>query len=141
MTDSPHPLSAWCSKKNARAYDEGSAKGSQDKDEGSPNKDGTNEMRVKMLSADVIDKINEEWEDTEETSMMWELISNGKIREFVGIVQGAPELVHVRSSDGRGPMWWAYEYKRPQMIEIMKNLGVSDERADKNGLRPIDLGR
>lgn len=86
-----------------------------------------------------IDMINEHWENTEETSMMWELISNGKIREFVAILHEAPEMIHIRSADGRGPMWWAYEYKRPKMIEMMKQLGVSDERTDQNGIRPLDL--
>jgi len=71
--------------------------------------------------------------------MMWELISNGMLAEFARVIREAPEMVHIRSSDGRGPMWWAYEYKRPKMIDVMKQLGVSDRRADKNGLRPSDL--
>lgn len=93
-----------------------------------------------MLGPHEIDIINEDWADTEETSMMWELISNGMIREFVGLVREAPELIHMRSADGRGPMWWAYEYKRPRMIELMKKLGVSDERTDQSGIRAKDLG-
>ena len=122
------------SNKASRKYDEVP-------DKGSPEKDGKTEMKVKVLKPEVIEKINEVWEDTDETSMMWELISNGKFPEFISVIEGAPEMAHVRSSDGRGPMWWAYEYKRPEMIDIMKQLRVSDERPDKNGLRPIDLGK
>ena len=106
-----------------------------------PEKDAKTEMKVKVLKQEVIEKINEVWEDTDDTSMMWELISAGKFSEFVSVIEGAPEMAHVRSSDGRGPMWWAHEYKRPEMIDIMKQLRVSDERADKHGLRPIDLGK
>jgi hypothetical protein len=101
----------------------------------------TTNLAIKKLSASAIDEINEIWENTEETSMMWEIISNGKLQEFISMLQDAPELVHVRSADGRGPMWWAYEYKRPRMIEIMQRLGASEERTDKNGVRPTDLRR
>lgn len=94
---------------------------------------------IRRLDPHQIDIINEDWEDTEETSMMWEIISQGMFREFMAIVLESPEIIHVRSADGRGPMWWAHEYKRPKMIEIMKKLGVSDTRTDKNGRRPIDL--
>jgi hypothetical protein len=83
--------------------------------------------------------LNEDWEDTEEASMMFEIISRGMIKEFVGILHEVPEAIHLRSSDGRGPMWWAHEHKRPKMIDSMKRLGVSEERTDKNGIRPLDL--
>lgn len=95
--------------------------------------------KVRRLDPHQIDIINEDWDDTEETSMMWEIISQGMIREFMTLVQEAPEIVHIRSADGRGPMWWAHEYKRPKMIELMKKLGVSEDRKDKNGIRPVDL--
>lgn len=95
--------------------------------------------KIRPIDPHQIDMINEDWADTEETSMLWEIISQGNFRGFLGIVMEAPEIIHVRSADGRGPMWWAHEYKRPKMIEIMKKLGVSDSRTDKNGFRPIDL--
>ena len=95
--------------------------------------------KIRRLDDHDIDMINEDWDDTEETSMLWEIVSQGMIREFVGIIQDNPEIIHHRSADGRGPMWWAYEFKRPKMIDIMKKLGVSEERKDQNGIRPIDL--
>lgn len=101
--------------------------------------DERGDRKLKKLNKHDIDMINEDWEDTEETSMMWEIISNGMIREFIGLITEAPELVHIRSADGRGPMWWAHEYNRPKMIDVMKKLGVSEERKDVNGIRPLDL--
>ncbi len=95
--------------------------------------------KVRRLDPHQIDMINEDWEDTDETSMMWEFISQGMIREFMAIVQEVPEIVHIRSADGRGPMWWAHEHKRPKIIELLKKLGVSEERKDKDGIRPLDL--
>lgn len=83
----------------------------------------------------------EKWSDSEGTSMMWEIISQGMIREFLDVVQDSPEIVHIRSADGRGPMWWAHEYNRPKMIEVMQRMGVSEERKDKHGVTPTELSR
>jgi len=83
--------------------------------------------------------INEDWEDNERTSMLWELISQGQARELFSLLQEYPELAHIRSEDGRGPMWWAHEYKRPRMVEVLKQLGVSEDRKDEKGIKPTDI--
>ena len=31
----------------------------------------------------------------------------------------APGLIHLRVEDGRGPLWWAYEYDRPDMVALL----------------------
>jgi dolichyl-diphosphooligosaccharide--protein glycosyltransferase len=85
--------------------------------------------------------INEDWENSDQTSLMWEVISNGKLGEFVEVLQEYPELAHVRSKDGRGPMWWAHENKRPKMINVLQQLGVSEDRTDAKGVKPTDLSR
>jgi dolichyl-diphosphooligosaccharide--protein glycosyltransferase len=83
--------------------------------------------------------INEEWGDNEVTSMTWELISQGKFTDLADLVKKNPNVAHLRSEDGRGPMWWAYEYSRPEVIELLRKLGVSDERTDQNGVRAKDV--
>jgi dolichyl-diphosphooligosaccharide--protein glycosyltransferase len=98
-------------------------------------------QKLSKLSSDKIERINEDWGDSEYSSMMWEVISQGDIREFVGLVREHPEVAHVRSLDGRGPMWWAHEYKRPKMIELLRQVGVSETRKDANGIRPTDLSK
>jgi dolichyl-diphosphooligosaccharide--protein glycosyltransferase len=90
----------------------------------------------KKLDAESIKKINERWEDNEHSSYLWNVISEGKIMELFEVLQEYPEVAHVRSADGRGPMWWAHEYNRPKMIELLKKLGVSDELPDSSGRRP-----
>jgi dolichyl-diphosphooligosaccharide--protein glycosyltransferase len=85
--------------------------------------------------------INEDWVDNEMTSMMWELISQGQLAELADTLKNYPQVAHLRSEDGRGPMWWAYEHKRPRIIEMLKKLGVSDERTDQNGIRAKDVGK
>jgi len=90
----------------------------------------------KKLDAEAIETLNLRWEDNEATSLMWELISSGRGREFLDTLREYPEMAHVRSADGRGPMWWAHEYKRPKFAEVLKRLGVSDQLEDSGGRRP-----
>jgi dolichyl-diphosphooligosaccharide--protein glycosyltransferase len=91
---------------------------------------------MKRLSPEDIDKINAHWDDNELTSLMWELISDRRVAELIKLFQEAPEAPHMRSSDGRGPMWWAFEYKRTKIVDILKKMGVSDQLTDAEGRRP-----
>ena len=90
------------------------------------------------LSPDQIDLINEEWMDTEMTSMMYQMIATDKFDEMRDMLMMSPQLAHIRSEDGRGPMWWAHEYKRPKIIKMLKALGVSESRTDENEKSPLD---
>jgi dolichyl-diphosphooligosaccharide--protein glycosyltransferase len=72
---------------------------------------------------------------------MHDMISQGKLGELGEILETYPHVAHLRSEDGRGPMWWAYEYKRQTVIDLLKRLGVSDERTDQNGVRAKDVGK
>ena len=97
------------------------------------------EKKFRKLPAASIDLLNEEWDDNERTSMMWEVIKDADIQEFVALLQEHPELAHIRSEDGRGPMWWAHEYGRPKMIALLQELGVSEDRTDAKGIKPTDI--
>jgi dolichyl-diphosphooligosaccharide--protein glycosyltransferase len=91
------------------------------------------------LSPHEIDIINEEWMDNEMTSMMYQLIASDAFDELSEMLMLSPQLAHIRSEDGRGPMWWAHEFKRPNIIKMLKTLGVSESRTDENGLSPLDI--
>jgi dolichyl-diphosphooligosaccharide---protein glycosyltransferase len=90
------------------------------------------------LSPEQIDLINEEWMNNEMTSMMYEMIAADSFDELKEILMVNPQLAHIRSEDGRGPMWWAHEFKRPKIIKMLKTLGVSESRTDANGKAPLD---
>ena len=94
---------------------------------------------VKRLPDDVIESLNVKWENTEQTNVMWEIIKDGDITQFISIIASNPEIVHIRSEDGRGPMWWAHEYGRPKMINILRNLGVKEDKKDVKGVKPTDI--
>jgi dolichyl-diphosphooligosaccharide--protein glycosyltransferase len=107
----------------------------QDRDEATPDKTAS----FRRLSDSSIDLINEDWENNEKTSMMWEIIKDADIQEFAAVLQQHPDLAHIRSEDGRGPMWWAHEYGRPKMISILRELGVREDRTDSQGVKPTDI--
>jgi dolichyl-diphosphooligosaccharide--protein glycosyltransferase len=95
--------------------------------------------QIQKLNKLDIDMINEDRENTPMASAMYEIISQNLLDELVGILAENPEIAHVRSGDGRGPMWWAHEYKRMDMIALLKELGVTETRTDEKGISPLDL--
>jgi dolichyl-diphosphooligosaccharide--protein glycosyltransferase len=99
----------------------------------------TKPRQLEVLSPDEIDLINEHWEDNDATSLMWKLVSEYEYTEFLNILLGNPGLAHIRSADGRGPMFWAYEYKRSDMVHALKSMGGRDTVRDAQGITAADL--
>lgn len=93
------------------------------------------------LDAEDIELINENWENSQATTTMWTLISENRLEEFSKILSSSAGLAHVRSEDGRGPMWWAHEFGRAEMVQILKDKGVSEDRKDEKGLTPLDVSK
>lgn len=91
------------------------------------------------LTKEAIKDINQRWEDNEMTSHVFQLVSQGDFESFKQLVESQPMYAHIRSKDGRGPMWWAHEHGRPRMIKVLKSLGVSEKARDKDGITPLDL--
>jgi len=80
------------------------------------------------------------WRDAPDTVHMWELISGNDMQGLTSILRENPSVVYMRSGDGRGPLWWAYEYGRASMIQLLKDMGAPPDALDANGKRPRDLG-
>lgn len=94
--------------------------------------------KPQKLSPEEIEMFNEAWENNELTSRLWEMISRNELEEFKELMRNNPAAAHVRSEDGRGPMWWAHEYKRTGIIEVLRKMKVSEKRTDQNGKTPLD---
>ena len=45
----------------------------------------------------------------------------------------------MRSADGRGVLWWAYEHENMQMVELLVKYGSWVEDRDAYGLKPHHL--
>ncbi len=98
-----------------------------------------NQEVIMNPTEDQIEAMNRVWEDTEETTEMWRIITSGEITDLERIIHANPILGHIRSSDGRGPMWWAFEHRRKEMVRFLMQNGVSHGERDKDGLTPVDL--
>ena len=51
---------------------------------------------------------------------MWNLISQNRNKELKAWIDEDPEVVHIRSSDGKGPLFWAYEYGNKKLVRLLK---------------------
>jgi len=92
-------------------------------------------------SEDLIDEIYSTYSDTEETTLMWKIVTSNAVQDLMNWLAHDPIMAYTRSGDGRGPMWWAYESQNMEIVDIFKKLGISDRDRDKYGKRPIDLLR
>ena len=62
-----------------------------------------------------------------------------QVNDLAELFAQTPAFAHIRSSDGRGPMWWAHEHGRPYIVKLLKSYGVSEKLRDKNGMTPLDF--
>jgi dolichyl-diphosphooligosaccharide--protein glycosyltransferase len=70
---------------------------------------------------------------------MWPNISENEYKALLNVLLGNPGLAHIRSADGRGPMFWAYEYKRSYMAHALKSMEVGDTWKDAKGVKAADV--
>jgi dolichyl-diphosphooligosaccharide--protein glycosyltransferase len=92
-------------------------------------------------SADEIEELNdpEQWTNSEFTTELWNLISKGQLDRLKQLLDESPAMAHLRSEDGRGPMWWAHEYGKDDVVALLRSHGVSEDRKDKDGVTPLDI--
>lgn len=93
----------------------------------------------KKVNKKKLDEIYNTWEDTEDTTLIWRLIKENQIEELKSWLEIDPSLAFVRSKDGRGPMWWAFEQRNEDITTILMKAGVPHNDRDVNGLTPVDL--
>jgi len=79
------------------------------------------------------------WQNTDITTLLWKLIKEEKFDEFSVLLEKNPDLVHARAEDGRGPLWWAYEHKREQFIDLLHSLGVDKDARDGDNLMAREM--
>lgn len=94
---------------------------------------------VEAVEAKSVDDIYNTWEDTEDTTLMWKLISSNSFDELKAWLDEEPSKAFIRSRDGRGPMWWAFEQRNEQITNLLMKLGVPNTDQDAKGLSPVDL--
>ena len=79
------------------------------------------------------------WRDTESTTRMWELIHENDVEGIQSWLDDAPDAALIRSADGRGPLWWAYEHRNKKIVKLLKKYGADPMAEDAKGLRPKQM--
>jgi dolichyl-diphosphooligosaccharide---protein glycosyltransferase len=70
---------------------------------------------------------------------MWNIIMNEDVAGLQDWLNLQPEMAFLRSKDGRGPMWWAFEKRNEKISTLLMGAGVPHTDKDANGLTPMDL--
>jgi len=72
--------------------------------------------------------------------MLWRLISEKRSSELAQLILShQKEVLSARSEDGRGALFWAWEYGNEEALAIFLNFGIdieSDEMKDIDGSHP-----
>jgi len=96
-------------------------------------------IKPKTISDEEKVQIYSTWADTEDTTLMWKIVTGNLVDDLNRWLQQNPGAAWIRSADGRGPMWWAFESKNQDIVTILMKMGVPHTDKDKNGLSPVDM--
>mmetsp|Transcript_12796 Transcript_12796/g.11394 ORF Transcript_12796/g.11394 Transcript_12796/m.11394 type:complete len:190 (+) Transcript_12796:71-640(+) len=85
--------------------------------------------------------LSQSYENTQETTLLWTLISTSQNMQLHGFIIEHPSVLMLRSEDGRGAIWWAWEYKNAEALAILAVNGVDlhYSQTDNNGQKPHEL--
>lgn len=67
------------------------------------------------------------------------LIRDDAVDEIAIMLASQPDVVGLRSADGRGGLWWAYEAGKTDIAALLIAAGADQEATDSEGMRPVDL--
>jgi len=79
------------------------------------------------------------WQNTADTTRLWAIIDAGDAESLRDWIDIEPYIVHLRSKDGRGPLFWAHEKKNQEIIDLLVASGADVRAQDANGLTPEDM--
>lgn len=69
--------------------------------------------------------------DTKEAlTKAWEAAYRDDFDALSALLTKEPKLVHARTADGRGPLFWAHEYGRQMMIMLLLKAGCNPNARD-----------
>ena len=73
------------------------------------------------------------FEDSPALTALWQASSDGSTDAFINQIIQNRDSANERSADGRGPMFWAYEFKNVDSLALLMHLGVSSDQEDVDG--------
>merc|ERR1711957_393135 len=81
------------------------------------------------------------WANNHETTRLWEVIHAGDMAGLEELIKANPRMIHACAEDGRGPLFWAYEYGQDTIITLLEDAGVDQTVTDRDGIMPEQLRR
>lgn len=73
------------------------------------------------------------FEDSPALTTIWEASSTGSTDRLIDILIQNHDYAHHRAGDGRGPLFWAYEFKNVDSLALLMHLGVEMTMEDLDG--------
>ena len=70
---------------------------------------------------------------------MLTLINQNQVDDIRRWLEEDPSAAFIRSRDGRGPMWWAFQQRNEEITKLLMKAGVPHTDRDAKGLTPVDL--
>merc|ERR1740129_2349980 len=100
-------------------------------------------MLFYLLSLLVCQILAAEWRNTEVTTSLWRMISSGENYQLASLCAQNPEAIKARSEDGRGALWWAFEYGNAEALATLKVWGANleSQEKDEDGNVPANLAQ
>ena len=80
-----------------------------------------------------------EFADSAPLTTMWQAISVGNTDQLIDVLVQAHEYGLQRAADGRGPLFWAYEFKCVDALALLTHVGADEEAEDLDGKRPREF--
>jgi hypothetical protein len=105
----------------------------------SENKIGAMRPRIAVaaLCLAAVTSADDGWKDTPALTRCWQATSSGDTDKLLDVfVQEGRDVAHLRSADGRGPLYWAYEFKMVDALALLMELESDEEAEDMEGKRP-----
>ena len=77
--------------------------------------------------------------DSPALTALWQATNDGSTDAYIAQLIQNREYGSHRASDGRGPMFWAYEFKNLDARALLMHLEVSPDQEDTDGKAPKEF--
>merc|ERR1712054_87175 len=76
------------------------------------------------------------WADSPQLTSIWEATKNGNVDHLIEMYSTDKDAMQHRSADGRGPLFWAYEFKQIDILALLMSENVDLAMEDEGGKKP-----
>jgi len=98
-------------------------------------------MKLIIAAFFLLNVLSVEWENTEVTTNLWRMVNSKENYQLATFLVQDPTAKLTRSEDGRGVLWWAWEYGNAEALATLQANGLDmvSEEEDEQGNKPQDM--